>query len=261
MQILSKAVLTIAGLLADNVSSRVIKASYRVFERLSAAPSGWSMQAHQLVDPSTPLSLRMHLKQQNVAEFEQLVYDISTPGHPSYGAHMSQLEIKDMLRPRDETTNLVMSWLDSANLRQKSRFEHDWVYIEATIAEIEDLLDAEYAYFQNEETQTTVLRTLSFALPVQLHDHVNMIHPTTHFPGKSSMKTSVEVVKKRNDKREEAHRQQHEEYERSLLDGLDVARCNATVTPDCLKALYGFEHYKPNKKNGNKFAVAGYLKE
>jgi tripeptidyl-peptidase-1 len=73
------------------------------FEALNDVPLNWSIQLGRAVDLSSSLDLRLHLKQQNVAEFEQMVYEISTPGHQSYGAHMSPYSINSMLQPADET--------------------------------------------------------------------------------------------------------------------------------------------------------------
>jgi tripeptidyl-peptidase I len=42
--------------------------------------------------------------------------------------------------------------------------------------------------------------------------------------------------------------------------GLDITACNATITPDCLRALYSVGDYIANPKAGSLLGVCGYLK-
>src|SRR3954463_14892626 len=43
--------------------------------------------------------------------------------------------------------------------------------------------------------------------------------------------------------------------------GLNVTACNATITPDCLRALYSVGDYIANPKVGGLLGVCGYLKQ
>ncbi|KAF9963495.1 hypothetical protein BGZ70_007381 [Mortierella alpina] len=40
-----------------------------------------------------------------------MVIDLSTPGHPTYGQHMTQDEINDIINPSKESAQLVLEWL------------------------------------------------------------------------------------------------------------------------------------------------------
>ncbi|EFE37148.1 uncharacterized protein ARB_04677 [Trichophyton benhamiae CBS 112371] len=87
--------------------------TYRtVVEDLPAIPEGW-VQGNP---PSPETSVRMNLAvgQQNTRTFEQIVLDISTPGHRNYGKHLSRRDLKGLLRPRRETSNLILSWLEKS---------------------------------------------------------------------------------------------------------------------------------------------------
>jgi tripeptidyl-peptidase-1 len=44
-------------------------------------------------------------------------------------------------------------------------------------------------------------------------------------------------------------------------DGLNVTACNVTITPDCIKTLYKFNHFRGSCRNGNQLALAGFLDE
>ena len=40
------------------------------------------------------------------------------------------------------------------------------------------LLAANYSTYYHEPTNTTTIRTLSYALPIHLQEHITLIHPT-----------------------------------------------------------------------------------
>ena len=244
---------------------------HEVFETLHAHPAGWS-DLGTPVDPSTIFTLRVHLKQQNVVEFEQRVYDMSTPGHASYGAHMTQTAINRMLNPTDETVALVTAWLSSAALEHKPLLDSNFLYINISISAAERLLDAKYAFYRNKGTGKVILRTLGYGLPVELHEHIDMIHPTIYFPSVNAMKTTTsdKELTSVNRRRSSGHAVRYQDHKigkrrsssrATAPTGPEVASCNATVTPACVKALYGFQNFVPPIGHGNKFAIAAYLEE
>lgn len=74
---------------------------------------------------------------------------IATPGHTLYGQHMSHEEILTMIAPAQESGDLVMRWLASELSRPdvKVTQKGDYVTVEASVNEIEELLDADYRVF------------------------------------------------------------------------------------------------------------------
>lgn len=74
---------------------------------------------------------------------------IATPGHELYGGHLSQDVIDSMIAPRDNSSELVMEWLKSEGLSGHATIStrSDSVIIEASIRQIEKLLDAEYSAY------------------------------------------------------------------------------------------------------------------
>lgn len=57
------------------------------------------------------LKLRVSVKLQNVETLEQMVLDMSSPSHPSYGNHMSGQQVLDMVKPATEASEAVLTWL------------------------------------------------------------------------------------------------------------------------------------------------------
>jgi tripeptidyl-peptidase-1 len=64
---------------------------------------------------------------------------------------MSHEEILAMVAPAEESADLVMKWLQTelSGLGNKVSQEGDYITVEASVKEIEQLLDAEYDVFGN----------------------------------------------------------------------------------------------------------------
>jgi tripeptidyl-peptidase-1 len=54
----------------------------------------------------------------------------------------------------------------------------DWIAVNMTVAQANRILTAEFSTFQNEETNHTVDRTLSYSIPSTLKSGINVIYPT-----------------------------------------------------------------------------------
>lgn len=65
-----------------------------------------------LIPLDEPVKLDVSLREQNVAEFERLIYEVNDPSHEKYGQHLKGHEVADMLRPTEQTTQSVAEWLE-----------------------------------------------------------------------------------------------------------------------------------------------------
>ena len=111
-------------------------AAVTVFEKLGGIPQGWKQEG--AVPASNRLHFRVALKQENAYEFEQHVIDISTPGHPKYGQHMSHQELKRALRPNSDATESIVGWLEAEGVPASDIVDDgDWInfYVQAAEAE------------------------------------------------------------------------------------------------------------------------------
>ncbi|EGE07951.1 tripeptidyl peptidase SED3 [Trichophyton equinum CBS 127.97] len=152
-----------------------------VVEDLLAIPEGW-VQGNP---PSPETSVRMNLavSQQNTRTFEQIVLDISTPGHRNYGKHLSRRDLKGLLRPRRETSNLILSWLEESGVPKRSIVDDgDWIHFVISISKAERMLQTQFYYFHDaQDPGISMIRTLKYSIPSHLARHVYMIQPTTKF--------------------------------------------------------------------------------
>jgi tripeptidyl-peptidase-1 len=137
-----------------------------VVESLHAVPDGWTKL--RKADPTQYIRLRIALEQPNLAKFEQKFYDISTPQHSLYGQHLSREELRDFMKPRDESIDTVIAWLRASGI-PRSDIENDgeWVNFFTTVGNAERLLDTDFGIYSHAATQVEQLRTLQYITPIR----------------------------------------------------------------------------------------------
>jgi len=124
----------------------------------------------------------------------------------------------------------------------------DWVYIDMSVDEAENLLQTKYSYFKNIATENTVLRTLTVKLPKEIMGAVDLIQPTTMF-GFQPHKSTIHSIKKVSST-----------SQGTFSSAATVpASCNTTITPSCLAQLYNFANY--TSQGLGSVGVSGYLEQ
>lgn len=189
-----------------------------------------------------------NLPQPNQELFEQTLYDISTPSHPSYGQHMKRDELKALLRPTPQSTEAVLKWLkDSGISAEEIEDDGEWINFIATISQAEEMMDTTFETYQSTLRDNVYrTRTLHYSIPEELHDHIDMIQPTTRFGqirAERSLIKSVEVLGK------------------ASAQAVNLTACNTTITPQCLKDLYNIGDYTPKASKKNLLGVNGFLEQ
>ncbi|KAF9985972.1 hypothetical protein BGZ75_002347 [Mortierella antarctica] len=219
--------------------------SYINFEALVSPPRKWEYQ--KPAPSSAIISLRIGLKLQNVARFQQMVIDLSTPGHSTFGQHMTKDEINAIINPAKESAPLVLEWLKSSGIH--AVHDGQWVKADVTVAQAQVLLQTRYGVYLNTVSNVEAIRTLSYSLPEVLKDHVDLIQPTTMFGLEPLIpRASTDNLKRRGDPAVK-------ESEFPVTD------CDHSVTPKCLRELYNMVGVIPHSKNDSTIAVAGFLDE
>lgn len=128
-------------------------------ESLPGVPTGWT----KLRDANSDqlIKLRVALEQPNLAEFEKTLYTISTPQHALYGRHLSREEVRDLVKPTDESTAAVLNWLRAAGVDEADMEEDgEWVNFKATVSKAADLLNAEFGVYSHVGSAKESIRTL-----------------------------------------------------------------------------------------------------
>ncbi|KAI9639968.1 hypothetical protein NHQ30_011637 [Ciborinia camelliae] len=241
------------------VSSSPIKARtpYAVKET-HYPPSQW-----QRVGPARAghmINLQIGLKQGQFDELERHLYEVSDPSHQRYGQHLSAQEVNDLVKPSDETHDLVHEWLQDNNI-EASSLEYspakDWIKVTIAIEDIETLLDTKYSTYKHEDGEY-IVRTPEWSLPLHLHDHIETIQPTNSFFRPRAVARSMKKVDDVTGYQALAP----STYKPPTVGQTAADVCNVSaVTPLCLRTLYGTVDYKVQAADRNKMALTDYLGE
>lgn len=133
-----------------------------VVESLPKVPMGWRKVKN--ADPNQVVKLRIALEQPNLGQFEQTLYDISTPQHRLYGQHLSRDEVKEMMKPREESTAAVLEWLQNSGIPAADvKNDGEWVNFQTTVLKAASLLDTDFQVYNHVGTDAQRIRTLQYA--------------------------------------------------------------------------------------------------
>jgi tripeptidyl-peptidase-1 len=183
----------VALLYGCNASPVSSYSSYAIKER-HAVPRDWVEIGSA---PGTKLiSLQIGLKQSNEGVIEQHLLQISDPDHARYGQHLTSAEVERIVAPCDDTKRLVRTWLRHNNITNfASNPAEDWIAIPSiSVEDAEKLLQTKYSVFVHKYDGTSVIRTPEWSLPLHLHEHIDVVQPTTSFfrPAKQAKQAELE---------------------------------------------------------------------
>jgi tripeptidyl-peptidase I len=236
-------------------------------------PAGWSI--HRRADPDTLIPLRFSLAQSNLDKLGSHLLDIADPVSPNYGKHWSPAKVSETFRPSKETIESVHSWLvhDGGIHAEKIRLSPngDIIHLDVTIAEAENLLQAEYyVYNANEDGALRFGCHDGYTLPEHISQHVDFIWPTVHFGGPRSVSRRDGSVSPTTYFGREAGAPKKaitnvslpiylllNFYSNCTLAqplALATEGCDKAVTLDCLRELYNFD-FTPVSGNVNTVGV------
>ncbi|KAL3431328.1 peptidase S8/S53 domain-containing protein [Aspergillus tetrazonus] len=215
---------------------------YVTVERLQRAPDGWIRGP--VAPPFKLIKFHIALRQEKAAELEQVTLDMSTPGHHNYGRHLKRDDVRAFVRPSDETMNRVLAWLESAEIPAESVRTHgNWMEVILPVSRAESLMKTKFHIYTHRDTHRHAIRTLSYSVPRALLPDIQLIQPTTHFG------QAVAQGKRPNFQPVTAT------FNRLTAD------CSTTITPDCLRELYGLYDTNAKPDVRNRLGISGYLEE
>ncbi|KAI1865824.1 uncharacterized protein JN550_008082 [Neoarthrinium moseri] len=222
-----------------------------VVESLLSAPDGWLKVKN--ADTSQTIRLRIALEQPNITngKFEQTLYGLSTPDHSLYGQHLSREELRALVQPRAESTEVVINWLLSAGVETSDiETSEEWLIFKTSVAKAQRLLDADFGVYNYAGTEATRIRTLQYSVPEEIKSHITMIQPTTIFGRLQRHNSQVLKV-------EESPFTVHE-----LASEPDaVAYCKYYMNPACLRILYRIGNHTADPSVKTSIGVSGFLEQ
>ncbi|TFK64203.1 tripeptidyl peptidase A [Pluteus cervinus] len=222
-------------------------------------PHGWIQ--HSVPPADHTISLRIGLPQPNFNILETHLYEVSDPGHHRYGQHLSKEEVEELVAPHPESLQAVNEWLASHGIQEDEITRSpakDWITLTIPIGMAEKMLDTKYHVWKNLKTGDDIVRTTSYSLPIGLHEHVDVIQPTTMF---AQFKPFRSTIVKSNEEPSSVINDALGSITNPAT-GLTVdASCNQTITISCLNQLYNAVGYKQSSTSKNSIGVTGYVGE
>ncbi|KAI0054575.1 hypothetical protein BV25DRAFT_1816888 [Artomyces pyxidatus] len=220
----------------------------RLHESRDSVPNGFTRNGPAPGD--TPLPLRLALKQNNIEGLQDVLMDISTPTSANYGQHLSLEEVNEYVAPKPETIAAVNAWLSENGLAAKTLSPTgDWLGFQTTVAQANELFDADFSTFTHDVTGETTVRTLAYSIPASLQGHLDLVHPTITFPNPLASKEPVSVTPGRL-----------RASSSNVTGAAAPASCNTAITPACVQALYGIPT-TPATQSSNTLAVSGFINQ
>lgn len=132
----------LAGLATAAPSPR---AGHVLHEKRAMEPTDWA-QTRRL-EAGRVLPLRVGLTQSNLHELEDMLMAVSHPESPAYGQHWTPARVVEHFAPSAASVDAVRDWLTGAGLgaeRLRLSPSKGWIEVNATTAEVEELLSTEY---------------------------------------------------------------------------------------------------------------------
>ncbi|KAF1842976.1 tripeptidyl-peptidase-like protein [Cucurbitaria berberidis CBS 394.84] len=213
-------------------------------EHLRRVPEGWNEVGAPSQDRK--LHFRIAVRSENPDLFERTLMEVSTPSHPRYGQHLERGELKDLIKPRAESTAAVLYWLESAGIESRDiHNDGEWINFYAPVKRAEEMMGTSFKTYQSEIRPTIKkIRSLSYSVPKEVRSHIDMIQPTTRFgqirPQRSNVLTQEEAP--------------------FSVEAIN-ATCNTAITPACLADLYNYAGYKADQKANVTIGVNGFLEQ
>jgi len=187
---------------------------------------------------------------------------VSTPSHERYGKHVTPAEVNKLVKPSGDALSDVHDWLEShgvdrAQLSYSSAKER--IKAQLPVSDIERLLDTQYFICEHEDG-TQLVRAAAWSLSSHLHEHIETMQPTNSFFRPKPHRRSLNIVQPDIGIREEPCL--HQKKVLKVSKDVTLAQvCNpTTVTPICLRTLYGTIDYVPGMPGKDKVALNNYLR-
>jgi tripeptidyl-peptidase I len=234
-----------------------LPAAALVKDSIPDVPRGWQFVRNAASSES--IVLRVALHQSRGEELEQKVLDVSTPGHPSYGKHLTRDEVRLYTEPTEAANASVTSWIEQHGIAYN--VDNDWIKFTTTVGAANALLDTTFAWYENELGGGPKLRTLAYSVPDDVAEYVDMVQPTTRFGQMGTMRSTI-FKQTRLGKIDEEDVTIASELNTNVASGElagNSSVCSGGVTPACLKTLYNVNYTAPSANNS--VAFASYLQQ
>ncbi|KAH9059862.1 subtilisin-like protein [Lactarius vividus] len=221
-----------------------------------AIPDHWETLGHPAAGTTIDLHIALQPRHKNAVV--DALYEVSSPRSPKYGAHLSREQLADIVAPHPDTLTLVNSWLKHHGVHPSSVSQSHgggWLTVaNVRMSQADNILSASYQLYRHTKTNETVIRTISYGLPVELHSHIKTVAPTTYFSSPRMLRHTPRL-RCQAGKMAASTNAASVDLGRGLSprDGMDL------VTPSFVRWIYNTLGYVPAATDRNKLGVAGFI--
>lgn len=189
--------------------------------------------------------------------------ELSDPNHPKYGQHLTREEIKDLVKPRAESSSAVMSWLQESGIPAADiQNDGEWINFYTTVDNAEKMLHTEFKTYQSvERRDVKKIRALGYSVPRAVHEHIDLISPTTYFGEMRALHNHVHDMEVLNNAVSAKVALKANVMATTASANLKAVNstCNRAITPTCLAELYNFANWKARPNVSTTIGVSGFL--
>ncbi|XP_028403778.1 tripeptidyl-peptidase 1-like [Dendronephthya gigantea] len=154
--------------------------------------AGWKL-THRVFNERVRLAFA--IKHQNIAKLEEIFWSVSDPKSEEYGRHLNIKEINNLVKPTDESMNVVKSWLQEGGVDSKhcnETMNSDYIICEISSVIAEILLNGARLYrFHHKTTSKSVIRSIThYSVPREVAKHLDFVGGLLRFPALNTLKSS-----------------------------------------------------------------------
>ncbi|CEJ94486.1 hypothetical protein VHEMI10012 [[Torrubiella] hemipterigena] len=148
-----------------------------VHEKRSQLPSHLSKRS---AESDVVVPVRIALKQRNLDKGMDLIMDVSDPESKNSGKHYTQEQIVELFKPSEDYVNTVRDWLVKAGIPADQITlpnSQSCLGFHTTVRQLSKMLNTEYNFYVDSETDNEHFGTEQYALPATIADHADFITP------------------------------------------------------------------------------------
>ncbi|KAL7941112.1 peptidase S8/S53 domain-containing protein [Trichoderma barbatum] len=233
-------------LLDKSPVKRDVPSTHRLHERHAPRMAKhWTKR--ERLSRKTVLPMRIGMKQRNLDAGHAKLMDISNPRSANYGKHMTAEEVIDFFAPAQSSVDAVIDWLISSGIDRKrisQSANKQWIQFDASAEEAEDLLVADFYYWEDSTGSHRDIASEEYHLPAHIQEHVDYATPGIRLRANGSVKRDLKnkrELKKVPGLRDGPHFTNNVAHMHAVnnIPFVNSTTCSSFITADCIRVQYG----------------------
>lgn len=204
---------------------------------------------------ATMLQLQLNLKLQNLDRLVSELYAVSDPENERYGQWYDKQDILNLVNPPPISQTAVLSWLQSQGVTVLGA-NGQVITIQIPVQNANALLDARFVNY--EKNGIRKIRTLSYSVPEEVAEYIDIVTPTTFFGetkafAPSFMPEGLEPTK--------TEKRQVPAANVTIPNVTAPRPCSTSITPACIREFYNIGNYQPDARSGSRIGFGSFLNQ